>query len=81
MARRAQRLAGIKGIAFAQAQVAKAHTELDNEDDTLRVTAERASLPRLGAIRIAFGRDNAPYPACQMMVEPGQATCVCHGIY
>ena len=29
MARRAQRLAGIKGIAFAQAQVAKAHAELD----------------------------------------------------
>ena len=44
MARRAQRLAGIKGIAFAQAQVAKAHTELDKR--TSKVDALEAQVVR-----------------------------------
>merc|ERR1712086_217401 len=55
MAQRALRLAGIKGIAFAQAQIAKAHTELDKRTSKV-VTLEATVVRQAVTVRAAAGK-------------------------
>ena len=55
IARRAQRLAGIRHTAFAQAQVAKAHTELDKRTSKI-VTLEATVVRQAETVRAAAAK-------------------------